>query len=179
MRVATVLVDDRWVRVAAGALSQGNVAEGEEVLRLLKRKEYDDFLPGEAKDPLVDKAPQHAYDQKWKERLDAIHDQLATIGREYSELIKKDPRTDEENQRLSVLQSDLATAQKALEQLYHDIAMIGSPEMASDLQESGETLMQNLPTIDSGAVVIETVALPDKYRVILTTPDGRSRLSTR
>jgi CHAT domain-containing protein len=138
---------------------------------LLKRKEYDDFLPGEAKDPLVDKAPQHAYDQKWKERFDAIHDQLATIGREYSELIKKDPRTDEENQRLSVLQSDLATAQKALEQLYHDIAMIGSPERASDLQESGETLMQNLPTIDSGAVVIETVALPDKYRVILTTPD--------
>ena len=31
--------------------------------------------------------------------------------------------------------------------------------------------MQNLPTIDSGAVVIETVVLEDKYRVILTTPD--------
>jgi len=125
---------------ARASLEPVSHAEGEEVLRLLKRKEYDDFLPGEAKDPLVDKAPQHAYDQKWKERFDAIHDQLAAIGREYSGLIKEDPRTDEENQRLSVLQSDLATAQKALEQLYHDIAMIGSPERASDLQESGETL---------------------------------------
>jgi len=58
-----------------------------------------------------------------------------------------------------------------LEQLYRDIATAGSPEKARDLQESGETLMQNLPTIDSGAVVIETVVLEDKYRVILTTPD--------
>ncbi|MBV8099252.1 MAG: CHAT domain-containing protein [Verrucomicrobia bacterium] len=162
---------DIYRRVADLLLSQGNVAEGEEILRLLKRKEYNDFFPGKIRDPVADGAPQHAYDQKWKERFDAIHDQLATIGREYSELIKKDPRTDEENQHLSVLQGDLATAQKALEQLYRDIAMIGSPERASDLQESGETLMQNLPTIDSGAVVIETVSLSDKYRVILTTPD--------
>jgi hypothetical protein len=162
---------DIYRRVADLLLSQGNLAESEQVIRLLKRKEYNDFFPGEARDPLVDKAPQHAYDEKWQERFNAIHDQLATIGREYSALIKKDPRTDEENQRLSVLQSDLATAQKALEKLYRDIAMIGSPERANDLQESGETLMQNLPTIDSGAVVIEAVVLPDKYRLILTTPD--------
>ncbi|MBV8099253.1 MAG: CHAT domain-containing protein [Verrucomicrobia bacterium] len=160
---------DIYRKVADLLLSQGNLAEGEQVLRLLKRKEFNDFLPG--KDPLVDKAPQHAYDQKWQERFNAIHDQLAAIGHEYSLLSKKDPRTDEENQRLSVLQGDLATAQKALEQLYRDIAMIGSPEKAKDLQESGETLMQALPTIEPGAVVIETVALPDKYRVILTTPD--------
>jgi CHAT domain-containing protein len=162
---------DIYRKVADLLLSQGNLAEGEQVLRLLKRKEFNDFLPDEAKDPLVDKAPQHAYDQKWKERFDAIHDQLAAIGCEYSVLSKKDPRTDEENQRLSALQTDLAAAQKVLEQLYRDIAMIGSPERAKDLQESGETLMQALPTIESGAVVIETVALPDKYRVILTTPD--------
>ncbi|MBV8215179.1 MAG: CHAT domain-containing protein, partial [Verrucomicrobia bacterium] len=162
---------DIYRRVADLLLSQGNIAEGDEVLRLLKRKEYHDFFPGKIKDPLADAAPQRAYDQKWQERFNTIHDQLAAIGREYSELIKKDPRTDEENQRLTVLQSDLATAQKALEQLYHDIAMIGSPDRAKDLQESGETLMQALPKIEPGAVVIETVALPDKYRVILTTPD--------
>ncbi|MBV8215178.1 MAG: CHAT domain-containing protein [Verrucomicrobia bacterium] len=162
---------DIYRKVADLLLSQGNLAEGEQVLRLLKRKEFNDFLPNEGGDPLVDKAPQNAYDQKWKERFDAIRDQLAAIGREYSALSKRDPRSDEENQRLSVLQSDLATAQKALEQLYQDIAMIGSPERAKDLQESGETLMQALPKIESGAVVIETVALPDKYRVILTTPD--------
>ena len=31
--------------------------------------------------------------------------------------------------------------------------------------------MQNLPSIEPGAVVIETIVLEDKYRVILTTPD--------
>lgn len=164
-------VDDVYRRVADLVLSHGNIAEGEQVLRLLKQKEYHDFFPGESKDDVADSAPQAAYDQKWQERFNAIRDQLAAIGREYSALIKKDPRTDEENQRLSALQSDLATAQQALEQLYRDIATVGSPEKARDLQESGETLMQNLPIIDSGAVVIETVVLEDKYRVILTTPD--------
>jgi CHAT domain-containing protein len=162
---------DVYRQVADLLLSQGKLVESEQVLRLLKKKEYHDFFPGESKEAVADSAPQVAYDQKWKERFDAIHDQLTSIGREYSTLIRKDPRTDEENQRLSVLRSDLATAQKALDQLYRDIAMIGSAERAKDLQESGESLMQNLPTIDSGAVVIETVALPDKYRVILTTPD--------
>jgi len=164
-------VDDVYRRVADLLLSHGNIAEGEQVLRLLKQKEYHNFFPGESKDDVADSAPQAAYDQKWQERFNAIRDQLAAIGREYSALIKKDQRTDEENQRLSALQSDLATAQQALEQLYRDIATAGSPEKARDLQESGETLMQNLPTIDSGAVVIETVVLEDKYRVILTTPD--------
>ena len=31
--------------------------------------------------------------------------------------------------------------------------------------------MQNLPKIDADAVVLETIVLEDKYRVILTTPE--------
>ena len=49
--------------------------------------------------------------------------------------------------------------------------MAANPKLVRDLQDSGETLMQNLPSIEPGAVVIETIVLPDKYRVILTTPD--------
>ena len=51
------------------------------------------------------------------------------------------------------------------------ISAAGNPKLVRDLQDSGETLMQNLPSIDAGAVVIETIVLEDKYRVILTTPD--------
>ena len=138
---------------------------------MLKQKEYHDFLPGEVKDSASDVVPQTAYDQKWQERFNAIHDQLASIGREYSTLVKKESRTDEENKRLSLLESDLATAQQALQQLYQDISAAGNPKLVRDLQDSGETLMQNLPSIDAGAVVIETIVLEDKYRVILTTPD--------
>src|ERR1700730_13039372 len=43
--------------------------------------------------------------------------------------------------------------------------------MVRDLQDSAQTLMQNLPSIAQGAVVIETIVLEDKYRVIVTTPD--------
>ena len=152
-------------------ISQGRLAESEQVLRLLKQKEYHDFFPGDTEDAMSDTVPQTAYDQKWQERFNAIHDQLASIGREYSTLVKKEPRTDEENQRLTVLESDLATAQQALQQLYQDISAAGNPKLVRDLQDSGETLMQNLPSIDAGAVVIETIVLQDKYRVILTTPD--------
>jgi len=100
-----------------------------------------------------------------------IRDQLAAIGREYSTLVKKETRNDDENRRLTVLESDLATAQQAMQQLYQDISVAGNPKLVRDLQDTGQTLMQNLPSIDPGAVVIETIVLEDKYRVILTTPD--------
>jgi CHAT domain-containing protein len=164
-------VADVCRQVADLLLSQGKFAESEQVLRVLKRKEYHDFIPGDTEGAVSDSVPQTAYDQKWQERFNAIHDQLAAIGREYSTLVKKEPRTDEENQRLSVLQNDLATAQQALQQLYQDISVAGNPKMVRDLQDTGETLMHNLPGIDPGAVIIETVVLEDKYRVILTTPD--------
>jgi|SRR5271165_671488 len=96
------------------------------------------------------KVPQTAYDQKWQERFNAIHDQLASIGREYSALVKKEPRTDDENQRLSVLESDLATAQQALQQLYQEISVAGSPKLVRDLQDSGQTLMQTCQASSRG-----------------------------
>jgi len=164
-------VDDLCRQLAGELIAQGRIADSEQVLGLLKRKEYNDFLPGHTEDAALATIPQTAYDQKWQERFSQIHDQLAVVGREYSTLVKKDPRTDDENKRLSVLESDLATAQQALQQLYQEIAVAGSPKLVRDLQDSGQTLMQNLPGIEPGAVVIETIVLKDKYRVILTTPD--------
>ncbi|MBV8414835.1 MAG: CHAT domain-containing protein [Verrucomicrobia bacterium] len=164
-------VNDVYRQVVDLLVSQGKSAESEQVLRLLKRKEIQDFLPGETEDAKLGGVPKTAYDQHWQERFNTIHDQLATIGRDYSTLAKKESRTDEENQRLAALESDLAVAQQALQQLYQDISVAANPKLVRDLQESGETLMQNLPSIEPGAVVIETIVLPDKYRVILTTPD--------
>jgi CHAT domain-containing protein len=164
-------VDDVYRRVVDLLVSQGKSAESEQVLRLLKRKEFKDFVPGETEDATLGGAPQTAYDQHWQERFNTIRDQLAVIGREYSTLVKKESRTDEENQHLAVLESDLATAQQALQQLYQDISVAANPKLVRDLKDSGETLMQNLPSIEPGAVVIETIVLEDKYRVILTTPD--------
>jgi CHAT domain-containing protein len=164
-------VADVYRRIADLLISQGRFAESEQVLRLLKQKEFRGFIRGDTEDAVPDTVPQTAYDQHWQERFKAIHDQLASVGLEYSTLVKKDSRTDEENQRLAVLEGDLAIAQQALQKLYKDISVAGSRKLARDLQDSGETLMQNLPSIEPGAVVIETVVLPDKYRVILTTPD--------
>jgi hypothetical protein len=126
-------VNDVYRRVADLLLSQGRFAESEQLLRLLKQKEYHDFLPSEVKDSASDVVPQTAYDQKWQERFNAIHDQLASIGREHSALVKKESRTDEENRRLSLLESDLATAQQALQQLSQDISAAGNPKLVRDL----------------------------------------------
>ena len=164
-------VDEVYRQVVDLLVSQGKSAESEQVLRLLKRKEFQDFVPGEPEDATLGGVPKTAYDQHWQERFNKVHDQLATIGREYSTLVKKESRTDEENQRLAALESDLAVAQQALQQLYQDISVAANPKLVRDLQDSGETLMQNLPSIEPGAVVIETIVLADKYRVILSTPD--------
>jgi len=65
-----------------------------------------------------------------------IRDQLAAIGREYSTLVKKETRNDDENRRLTVLESDLATAQQAMQQLYQDISVAGNPKLVRD-QDTG------------------------------------------
>jgi len=61
---------------------------------------------------------------------------LAAIGREYSTLVKKETRNDDENRRLTVLESDLATAQQAMQQLYQDISVAGNPKLVRD-QDTG------------------------------------------
>jgi hypothetical protein len=124
-------VDDVYRQVVDLLVSQGKSAESEQVLRLLKRKEFQDFVPGETEDATLGGVPQTAYDQHWQERFNTIRDQLAVIGREYSTLVKKESRTDEENQRLAVLESDLATAQQALQQLYQDISVAANPKTKS------------------------------------------------
>ena len=57
---------------------------------IVEAKGISRFFPGELKDSVSDTVPQTAYDQKWQERFNAIHDQLASIGREYSTLVKKE-----------------------------------------------------------------------------------------
>jgi CHAT domain-containing protein/tetratricopeptide (TPR) repeat protein len=152
-------------------VSQGRIAEGEQVLRLLKAKEYQDFIRSETLDAAANTVPLTRNDKEWEQRFNTIQDQVVAIGREYSSLLAKESKSDDDTRRLRELENDLAVNNKALEDLYNEISTRASPRLARDIKDSMQVLMQNLSKIEPGAVVLETIVLEDKYRVILTTPD--------
>jgi len=164
-------VQDRYRELADLLVSEGRIPEGEQVLRLLKEEEYQDFVRSETVNSASGGVPLTAVDRDWQQRFNAIQNQIATIGKDYAALVSKESRNDEENRRLERLENELALANKALDQLYNDISAEVNPKLVRDLKDSGQTLMQNLPKIDTDAVVLETIVLEDKYRVILTTPE--------
>ncbi len=164
-------VQDRYRQLADLLVSEGRIPEGEQVLRLLKEEEYQDFVRSETVSSVSGGVPLTVVDRDWQQRFNAIQNQIATIGKDYAALVSKESRNDEENRRLEQLENELALANKALDQLYNDISAEVNPKLVRDLKDSGQTLMQNLPKIDADAVVLETIVLEDKYRVILTTPE--------
>ncbi len=144
---------------------------------MLKEEEYFDFIRRDSKEAssLNGRAELTPKEAEWEKRYREIADQLTLLGRERGELLAKQSRTPEEEQRLSKLETDLRLSQEAfqkfLDQLFSEF---GKSEMAKQrvfqLQGS-QGLMEDLRELGSGAVALYTLLGKDKYRVILVTPD--------
>src|SRR5271157_3576507 len=108
-------VQDRYRELADLLVSEGRIPEGEQVLRLLKEEEHQDFVRSETANSASGGVPLTAVDRDWQQRFNAIQNQIATIGKDYAELVSKESRNDEENRRLEQLEDELALANKALD----------------------------------------------------------------
>jgi CHAT domain-containing protein/tetratricopeptide (TPR) repeat protein len=161
-------------------IAQGRLAEAEQVLALLKEEEYFQYIrrePGEGAslNRRADLTPDEAeYEKRYRE----IGDRLMTIGAERGELLSKTTLTQEQTQRLSQLEQDLAVGNQAFEHFLGDLTQHFSakPELNAKVVEElreEEGFMEDLRELPAGTVAIYTLAGDDKFHIILRTPDAQ------
>lgn len=170
-------VEDTYRILADLLITQGRLPEVQQVLGMLKEEEYFEFIRRDNKEAsaLNGRAALTPKEADWEKRYREIADQLTILGRERGELLAKQSRTPNEDQRLSKLEADLRFSQEAFQKFLDQLFIeFGKSEIAKErvfqLQES-QALMEDLRELGSGAVALYTLVGEEKYRVILVTPD--------
>ena len=160
-------------------ISQGRLAEAEQVLALLKEQEYFEYVrrdAGEANslNRRADLTPDEAdYEERYRE----IGDRLMTIGVERGGLLAKKALTPDETQHLGQLEQDLAAGNQAFEHFLGDLTQHFSAklEVTGRIENLRETqgIMEDLRELPAGTVAIFTLIGDDKFYAILRTPDAQ------
>jgi CHAT domain-containing protein len=166
-------------KLAEILITQGRLAEAEQVLALLKEEEYFEYIrrdAGEASslNRRADLTPEEAeYEQRYRE----IGDRLMTVGVERGELLGKKTLTPEQSQRLVQLEQDLAVGNQAFDHFLGDLTQhfSGKPEMVGRIDTLRETqgIMEDLRELPAGTVAISTLIGDDKFLAILRTADAQ------
>jgi CHAT domain-containing protein len=150
------------------------LAEAEQVLGLLKEREYFDYVRRDAAEASAvsghaDLNPEEVEsDHRYRE----ISGRVVAIGTERGELAGKKERTPEDSRRLDQIEKDLAVSNAAFEQFIEELPrhFSAKPVALQDLRET-EGIMEDLRELPPGTVAIYTLVGDDKFRAILRTPD--------
>lgn len=168
---------DSYRTLADLLISEGRLPEAQQVLGMLKQEEYFEFIRRDVREApsLAARAELTPKEAELEKRYREIADQLTGIGRERSELLAKQTRSSEEENRLSKLEADLRVAQEAFHKFLGQLfTEFGKSDLAKErvfqLKES-QAMMEDLRELGSGAVALYTLVGKEKYRVILVTPD--------
>ncbi|MEO7717035.1 MAG: CHAT domain-containing protein [Capsulimonas sp.] len=168
--------------VAETLVQQGRLPEAQQILQLMKRKEYRDFAERGGSDTATpdETVTLTATEAAWQVRYLKIADQVTAIGRKREALLERksqaqvDPAafTDADKKTLAEVDRDLVVAntafQKSLTKMAVEFAKPGaSPRLASVGETSG--LSDTLRNLGPGTVALYTIVEADKYRVIVIT----------
>lgn len=177
-------------RVLASLLvDQGRLAEAQEVLRLLKEEEYQQFLRG-APDHPQDPATLTGPEPSWQARYLEISEKIALLGREFAELQQKekDGLTESERNRREQLVADLEVAKKGYDQFIQRMEADVERQAEADRVraeierrrlDSLDELQGTLDILGHNVVALHFLVTSDRVRIILTTPStqvGRESL---
>ncbi len=166
-------------------IEKGRLTEAQQVLRMLKEKEYFDFIRRSATDGTrVTRAAYTPTEAEWIKRYEGISGRLTALGREEGKLIKKKKLglTDVEETRLATVRADLKVASKAFRTFLREL-MDGFKglERARSNELVGKQLSDlrshkgDLRDLGDGVVLVNYVMLEDKVHIMLTT--GRAQLA--
>ena len=157
-------------------ITQGRLAEAQQVLDLLKEQEYIDFIRGEelsveAKSKAISLNPE---EQSSHEAYEKIVGQVTTIGREYSDLRAKRTRSAEEETRLAELKEKLTAANQEMSRFFNSLyAEFGknaqANQLASDIREQTRGMQTLVRELGAGTVALYTLVGETRYRVIVIT----------
>jgi CHAT domain-containing protein/Tfp pilus assembly protein PilF len=170
-------VEHTYRTLADLLIAGGRLPEAQQILGLLKKEEYFEFVrrDGSEASALKGNAELTPEEASVEKRYREIAGRVTALGAEYGQLRDKKTRAPEEEQRLTKLESDLTVANQVFQKFLDEIgqAFAGSAagsEKAFQLRES-QGLMETLRELGFGAVALYTVVGDDKYRVILVTPE--------
>ena len=173
---------DSYRELADLLIAEGRLPEAQQVLGLLKEEEFFAFVRSDATqaDALNGRADLTPGEAEREKRYHEIADRITAIGAERGALRAKRPRTDAEEKRLAALEADLTVAnrkfQQFLEALSREFAaggQGGGGERAFQVREA-QAFKSDLRELGGGAVALYTLVGPDRYRVILVTPDTQT-----
>jgi CHAT domain-containing protein/tetratricopeptide (TPR) repeat protein len=166
--------EDTYRLLASLLISEGRLAEAQQVIGLLKEEEYFEFVRRQEQASLtavrISFTPAEAELEK---RFSDISDRIAEIGAERSILLSIKQRTADQEKRLSALEAQLEAAnqvfQKFLDQL--EVELKKSPRVGNDVRvlRESQALKDTLRELD--AVALYSIVSPEQYNVILITPD--------
>ena len=164
-------------------IAQGRLAEAEQVMALLKEKEYFDYIRRDTAEAasLKGRATLTAEEAEWEKGYNTKGDLLVTIGTERGELLAKlqakKPLTPEETARLTQLDQDIETGNKDFETFLkelstHFAAKSAGTQRIEDLREA-QGIMEELRELPVGTVAIYTLMGEEKLSIILRTPEAQ------
>jgi CHAT domain-containing protein len=160
-------------------ISEGRLAEAEQVLALLKEEEYFQYVrrDGDETSSLNGRANLTTDEAEWRKRYDEIGGQLMAIGGERGLLLAKKSRTPEETRRLVTLDQDLSIGNRRFQQFLGELTAHFSSKLdggrrLDDLRET-QAIMEDLRELPEGTVAIYTLAAEDRFYAILRTSDAQ------
>ncbi len=166
--------------------AQGRLADAQQVLDMLKENEFYDYIKGaEGFDARRTRVALNAREMDWQQGFDRVACELKQIGEQLADLerIKPEARTEAEQARLLDLQSQRDRLAIQLKKTLDDL-VTRFAKQAPKAQANLAAQMVRLPgnkralladlSARSGSRtgLLQFIALPDKVRILLTTPDG-------
>lgn len=179
-------IENTYRQLADLLIEQGQLAQAEQVLRMLKEEEYFDFVRRDNKEiqTLDQRISLTERERQLVERYTALTNRITEIGREYANIEKKKRRSGlsaEDQKRFDELAVQIADANAAFTLFLEKELVAEFGKEARDDIEFDRTLQANLKKWGDGTVTLYTVVTKDRYRVILTTPtvqvDGKTEIS--
>lgn len=186
------LLPDKFRFLADLLIANGQFAEAEEVLQMLKEEEFSDFIkrdPDEIKN-LSQRVTLTEKERELIKRYSELADKVAEIGQEFLKLDdkkrllakSKETLSTDELKRYNELSANIKDANDSFKLFVaKDLSTQLGATAAKPITLDG-ALQEKLRRRGDGTVALYTVITKDRYRVVLTTPtvqiDGRTDIKS-
>lgn len=182
-RMFTQSISEVYTALSDLLITQGRLAEAQQVLNMLKEEEYFDFLRRDAgADPRDTEASYVGEEASWADRYAEISSELVSLGKEYR-LLSRIPeleRSEAQNARYTQLQSDMSVAKAAFSAYLEKLRGAFHQMDVKRIEEFGEKRLRSLGSVQGklrrageAVVLIHYLIASDRLHILLTTADSQ------
>lgn len=170
-------VENDYRALAGILITEGRLAEAEQILSLLKEHEFRDYVQRDSSDSSAPegRATPNSIEAIAQKKLEHFSDDLVTIGVERGKLLAKTNLSSAETQRLEGLEREIARGnvqfENLMQQLEKEFAQKGKEGVRVEELRETQAIMDDLRELPEGTVAVFTVVGDKTFHAILRTPD--------